>query len=94
MLRQGSALSPFLFIMIIDVLTEKVMKEVPDSMVFLESRRKALEEREGIESHAVDNNTVDVGLGPIIIIIIIVLVRASGKTVTSRFISKDDCDRT
>ena len=78
--------------MIIDVLTEKVMKEVPDSMVFLDSRRKAQEEREGTESHAVDNNTVDVGLGPIIIII--VLVRASGKTVTSRFIPKDDCDRT
>ena len=63
--------------MIMDVLTEKVRKEVPDSMVFadgvvlyvanevdmteyLDSWRKSLEEREGNERHAVDNNTVNV----------------------------------
>ena len=33
-LHQGSALSPYLFIILMDVLTEGVMKEVPESMMF------------------------------------------------------------
>ena len=61
-LQQGSALSPYLFLMLMDVLTERVRKEAPVSMLFaddivlcgdkdmdmteyLESWRKALEER-------------------------------------------------
>ena len=62
-LHQGSALSPYLFLILMDVLTERVRKEAPESMLFaddivlcgdkdvdmteyLESWRKALEERE------------------------------------------------
>ena len=61
-LHQGSALSPYLFLILMDVLTERVRKEAPESMLFaddivlcgdkdvdmteyLESWRKALEER-------------------------------------------------
>ena len=61
-LHQGSALSPYLFLILMAVLTERVRKEAPVSMLFadaivlcgdrdvdmteyLESRRKALEER-------------------------------------------------
>ena len=61
-LHQGSALSPYLFLILMDVLTEMAMKEAPVSMLFaddivlcgdkdmdmteyLESWRKALEER-------------------------------------------------
>ena len=33
-LHQGSALSPYLFLIIMDVLTEGVRKEVPESMMF------------------------------------------------------------
>ena len=61
-LHQGSALSPYLFLILMDVLTERVRKEAPKSMLFaddivlcgdkdvdmteyLESWRKALEER-------------------------------------------------
>ena len=62
-LHHGSALSPYLFLILMDVLTERVRKEAPVSMLFaddivlcgdkymdmteyLESWRKALEERE------------------------------------------------
>ena len=61
-LHQGSALSPYLFLILMDVLTERARKEAPESMLFaddivlcgdkdvdmteyLESWRKALEER-------------------------------------------------
>ena len=61
-LHKGSALSPYLFLILMDVLTERVRKEAPVSMLFaddivlcgdkdmdmteyLESWRKALEER-------------------------------------------------
>ena len=61
-LHQGFALSPYLFLILMDVLTERVRKEAPESMLFaddivlcgdkdvdmteyLESWRKALEER-------------------------------------------------
>ena len=61
-LHQGSALSPYLFLILMDVQTERVSKEAPESMLFadgivlcgdkdvdmteyLESWRKALEER-------------------------------------------------
>ena len=61
-LHQGSALSPYLFLILMDVLTERVRKEAPETMLFadhivlcedkdvdtteyLESWRKALEER-------------------------------------------------
>ena len=61
-LHQGSVLSPYLFLILMDVLTERVRKEAPESMLFaddivlcgdndvdmteyLESWRKALEER-------------------------------------------------
>ena len=61
-LHQGSALSPYLFLLLMDVLTQDVRKDVPGSMMFaddivlcgdderdmreyLETRRKALEER-------------------------------------------------
>ena len=61
-LHHGSAVSPYLFIILMDVLTKRVMEEAPESMLFaddivlcgdndvdmteyLESRRKALEER-------------------------------------------------
>ena len=33
-LHQGSALSPYLFIILMDVLTEGLRKEVPESMMF------------------------------------------------------------
>ena len=33
-LHQGSALSPYLFLILMDVLTERVMKEAPESMLF------------------------------------------------------------
>ena len=33
-LHQGSALSPYLFLILMDVLTEGVRKEVPESMMF------------------------------------------------------------
>ena len=33
-LHQGSALSPYLFLILVDVLTEGVRKEVPESMMF------------------------------------------------------------
>ena len=33
-LHQGSALSPYLFLILMDVLTERVSKEVPESMMF------------------------------------------------------------
>ena len=62
-LHQGSALSPYLFLLLMDVLTQDVRKDVPGSMIFaddivlcgddetdmteyLETWRKALEERE------------------------------------------------
>ena len=61
-LHQGSVLSPYLFLILMDMLTERVRKEAPESMLFaddivlcgdkdvdmteyLESWRKALEER-------------------------------------------------
>ena len=61
-LHQGSALSPYLFLILMDVLTERARTEAPESMLFaddivlcgdkdvdmteyLESWRKALEER-------------------------------------------------
>ena len=54
-LHQGSALSPYLFLLLMDVLTEDARKDVPGSMMFadddtdmteyLETWRKALEER-------------------------------------------------
>ena len=33
-LHQGSALSPYLFLILMDVLTERVRKEAPESMLF------------------------------------------------------------
>ena len=33
-LHQGSALSPYLFLLLMDVLTEDVRKDVPESMLF------------------------------------------------------------
>ena len=36
-LHQGSALSPYLFLILMDVLTEGVRKEVPESMMFADN---------------------------------------------------------
>ena len=36
-LHQGSALSPYLFLILMDVLTERVRKEVPESMMFADN---------------------------------------------------------
>ena len=35
-MHQGSALSPYLFLILMDVLTEGVSKEVPESMMFVD----------------------------------------------------------
>ena len=78
-LPQGSALSPYIFLILMDVLTERVRKEAPESMLFaddivfcgdkdvdmteyLESWRKALEER-GIRVSRPNTQFMDFSFG-------------------------------